>query len=283
VSRVVGALILEGHAECLARSVEEAVLASNARLLSVTMSLFMRIFPGDHQVRAGQRTISAGKSLYMQNWSDVFKSIFVSHEQLLLGWLLGILSPAIIEEIRRRRRLDRLQRAMALELHELQFMMAMKTFVLRQRKNRLDDEFLGWLDGVIRRYRGSQPHEAFLALVPALLKLPIPQRGQHDPKRGFSLSEANAPLLSIHTAEIALLPVESQATLLNISQQLSFFNQQVGGLRVMFDRTFDDLSNTSRENVRQNLEEGYQSLADRAFSIAEIVHSAPSSLQRQGE
>lgn len=217
----------------------------------------------------------------MQAWSDVLKALLLNHEQLLLGWLLGMLSPAITEEVRRRRRLDRLQRAMALELHELQYQMAMKSFLLRQRKGRLDDDFLRWFDRTIKAYRGDELREPFLALVPTLLSLPLQQRGNHDPKRGFSLSEANAPLLDIHTVEIALLPVQSQAVLLNISQQLSFFNQQVSHLRSMFDRTFDNLTNTSRENVLLNLEEGYQQLGDRAFSVAKIIQGAPSSLLRK--
>ncbi len=216
----------------------------------------------------------------MQAWSDVFKTLFINHEQLLLGWLLGMLSPAIIEEIRRRRRLNRLQRAIALELHELQFQMAMHSFVFRQRNaTRLDDDFLRWLEATIKAYKGNEPSESFLALISALLAVPIHQRGHRDPKRGLSLSEANAPLLNIHTSEIALFPVQSQAVLLNISQQVSFFNQQVSGLRRMFDRTFDNLSNTSRENVLQNLEEGYQHLADRALLLAKIIQGAPSSLK----
>ena len=47
------------------------------------------------------------------------EGIFLNHEQLLVGWLLGMLSPAVIEGIRRRRRLKLLERAIALELHEV--------------------------------------------------------------------------------------------------------------------------------------------------------------------
>jgi hypothetical protein len=215
----------------------------------------------------------------MQPWSDVLKGIFVNHEQLLMGWLLGILSPAVIEGIRRRRRLKLLERAIALDLQELQYIMALKAFVIRQRAAKLDDDFLLWLEQMLVIYKGKKPAGRYIELMQQLRQIPVSARAKHEPKQGLTLSDGNASLLSIHTNEIALFPVASQVVLHNITGQLEIYNQQVADLRRLFDKTFDDLTPINRTNVQLNLEAGYEYLAQRSIQIANEIKDAPVSLR----
>jgi hypothetical protein len=215
----------------------------------------------------------------MQSWSTLLKGIFLNHEQLLVGWLLGMLSPAVIEGIRRRRRLKLLERAIALELHEVQYMMALKAFVIRQRAAKLDDDFLLWLEQTLTGYKGKKPALQFVELMQKLRKVPANARAKLDPKRGLTLTDGDAPLLNIHTNEIALFPVTSQTVLQSITGQLGIYNQQVAYLRRLFDKTFDDLTDVNRENVQQNLEQGYEYLAQRSISIANEIKDVPPSLR----
>jgi len=215
----------------------------------------------------------------MTTWSEVLKSILLSHEQLLMGWLLGMLSPAVVEAVRRRRRLKQLERAIALELHELHFIMVLKAFVIRQRAARLDDEFLSWYEEALSGYKGPKPKQSMINLSQALRKLPADRRGEVDPKRGLTLSEGDAALLGIHANEIALFPIRSQVALQSIMAQLKIYNQQVAYLRRLFDKTFDDLTEINRTNVRQNLEEGYGYLAERSVAIAKEIQQLPTSLK----
>jgi hypothetical protein len=157
--------------------------------------------------------------------------------------------------------------------------MTLKAFIFRQRAAKLDDEFLLWLDKAGSQYKGKEPIKPFLEMWRDLKQLDQSLRGKFDPKRGLSLSEGEAPLLSIHTNEIALFSVSSQVWLLSVSRQLSLFNQQVVYLRRLLDKTFDNLSDVSRAAVKQNLEDGYESLAQRAIVIADLIQSAPPSLK----
>lgn len=215
----------------------------------------------------------------MPPWSDVLKLIFLNHEQLMLGWLLGLLSPAVVEEIRRRRRLRLLEQAMAQELHEVQYMMALKAFIIRQRSAKLDNEFLSWFEQIAASYTGQEPSKDFIALAQALRSVPANQRGGFDPKKGLTLTEGCAPLLSTHTNEIALFPIPSQKLLLNVSKEIGFYNQHVAYLRRLFDKTFDNLSEINRKNIQQNLEDGYEFLAQRSVRIANAIQGAPPSLK----
>jgi hypothetical protein len=215
----------------------------------------------------------------MPPWSDVLKRIFLDHEQLMFGWLLGMLSPAIIEEIRRRRRLRLLEQAMAQELHEVQYQMVLKAFVIRQRSAKLDDEFLSWFEQTLACYTGQEPATPFIAMAKRLMTVPQNQRGTFDPKKGLALTEGSAPLLSIHTNEIALFPIASQKLLLTVSKEIGFYNQHVVPLRRLFDKTFDALTDTNRKKVEENLEAGYEFLAQRAIRIADAIKGGPTSLK----
>jgi hypothetical protein len=215
----------------------------------------------------------------MPPWSDILKRIFLDHEQLMFGWLLGMLSPAVIEEIRRRRRLRLLEQAMAQELHELQYQMALKAFVIRQRSAKLDDEFLSWFEQILASYTGQEPAKPFIALAKGLKTVPPNQRGTFDPKKGLGLTEGSAPLLSIHTNEIALFPIASQKLLLTVSKEIGFYNQHIAYLRRLFDKTFDTLTEFNLKNIKQNLEDGYEFSAQRAVRIADAIKSSPTSLK----
>ena len=216
----------------------------------------------------------------MQTWSEVLKTIFIAHEQLVLGWLLGMLSPALVEAVRRRRRVTALQIALGQELRGLQFQMATKALVFRLRASKPNPTFLAWFDGMIAKHSdqpGVEESRKYLALLQAadLSKLPDP-----EPKRGFSLSVGEAPLLTTHTNEIAQFPIEAQKWLLRLVRELSFFNQQVTFLRHLFDKTFDSLSETNRTLIKRNLEEGYEGLAKRAVVIADLIEAAPKTFSK---
>jgi hypothetical protein len=123
-------------------------------------------------------------------------------------------------------------------------------------------------------YTGQEPSKQFVALAKALKTVPLNQRGTSDPKKGLTLTEGSAPLLSIHTNEIALFPIASQKLLLNVSKEIGFYNQHVAYLRRLFDKTFDTLTEINRRNIQQNLEEGYEFTAQRAVRIADAIKAA---------
>ena len=65
---------------------------------------------------------------------------------LLLGWLLGLLSPALHERIRRGYRRSELSKALHAELSERRFDMAKVAFLFQTRKGSLPDDFLAWME-----------------------------------------------------------------------------------------------------------------------------------------
>jgi hypothetical protein len=64
---------------------------------------------------------------------------------LIFGWLLGLLSPAIVDEIRRRRETAAVRAALKSELHELRYRLGLAVYFLRMRFGEVDRDFLVWV------------------------------------------------------------------------------------------------------------------------------------------
>lgn len=73
---------------------------------------------------------------------------------LLLGWLLGLLGPTIVDRIKRSYRVADVTKAIVLELEELRYDMALYAYLLCRPTGSLSDEWLDWIEPIIRDYRG---------------------------------------------------------------------------------------------------------------------------------
>ena len=75
---------------------------------------------------------------------------------LLIGWLLGTLSPGIAERIRRKHTQRDLIRSVLAELADLQYTMALVAHSLRTRQAQATDEFLDWLIPIVASLRRAE-------------------------------------------------------------------------------------------------------------------------------
>lgn len=105
---------------------------------------------------------------YLKDFEPVF--------MLLLGWSMGLISPTIIEEIRRRYRRRDLIQAVVDELVGLQYTMAFVALKHRSRNAEVTDDFLDALLPVIESYAGPDRDEAGIAALRRLRERPEDQR-----------------------------------------------------------------------------------------------------------
>jgi hypothetical protein len=204
-------------------------------------------------------------------------------EQLLyiaFGWCLGLLGPAIVDRIRRHYQAAELMRGITVELHELQYTMAVVTFTLRDHLALVTDDWLAWAEPILRNYTGEAANPKFVEGVTKLKQYPEAERNltlrlTHDPTRGLALKEYTVPFLTAHMGEISIFPLAFQSAVLRLKGQLDIFNQQVVFLGKQYDRTFASLSQQDHRSVISNIERGYKELADRAKLIADAISRIP--------
>lgn len=194
---------------------------------------------------------------------------------LVLGWILGLLSPSLQERIRRGRRRRELVEAINSELREHQWRLALVAYSMRMKVADLPDEFIVWLVKTTENYRGIEYNPKIQNFLSGLVNTSRKDReaaakSLDNPEKGKSLKEYRLPLVEAHWPELATFSVSTEAALLQVVTHTDFYNQHVRFLQSQFDKTFS-CSDHQREVIVGNLNSGYLELAGIAQRIADAV------------
>ena len=169
---------------------------------------------------------------------------------LLLGWLLGLLSPRIIDAIKARYDRTALIGAIKEEAQDLQYRVAASCFLLRQRYGEITREYLEWLKPKLLAYRGNEPVETVRQFVEVLLNAPdeqlaaLAERMQAQPGVGLSLKTFNSGFIESNLAALHSLPIPYQRCIHEFRNQLVPLNQEIeraaDSLRMTYDSSITD-------------------------------------------
>ena len=94
---------------------------------------------------------------------------------LVLGWILGLFSPLILDAIKARRERRELAVAIRAEAQDLQYRLACVSFLLAQYCGDVSRDYLLWLRPKLTNYKGNEPVEPGSKFVEALLNAPEDQ------------------------------------------------------------------------------------------------------------
>jgi hypothetical protein len=197
---------------------------------------------------------------------------------LLLGWLLGMLSPGIAARISRKHRQAEVVAAAFGELQELQYMMGVVAYRIRGHLADVSDTFLDWLIPVVKEYDGPEADPKLPGILEeSRRELTEEQRRQihlqlRRPGAGLGLKEYSLPLVVAMTTELSICPLPFQRGALRTVNQLDRYNQHVTYVRSQFEKTFDPgITGENRQAVLSNLDRGYTELAEMAQRIADSI------------
>jgi hypothetical protein len=195
---------------------------------------------------------------------------------ILLGSLLGILSPGLIDWIRRAHRRKPIKRAILLELDELRYTLASTAYRLRSHLGTLDHDLLNWLEPIETAYTGPDRHAETVPALRALIamtpdQLQRLQQTRTGPPSGLTLKQSQAPFLNSQLMALQDFDPDFQRRLLQIRSQLELLNEEVPYLMRQFELTFGDLAPINRPIVQKNLTDGYAKMAIRAEDIANRI------------
>jgi hypothetical protein len=195
---------------------------------------------------------------------------------LLLGWLIGIISPGIAERIRREHRRRELVRSILSELTALQYMMAIVAHVMRGKLATVTDEFLDWIAPIVARYDGPEKPKGQEEALAKTRKISEQQRREVDlyinsrKGRGLALKQYSLPFLQSVSNELPICSLDFQRRVLHVKGRLDVFNQHTSFLQAQFNKTFE-VTDGDYESVTTNLSEGYSQLAAIAEGIANAI------------
>jgi hypothetical protein len=149
-----------------------------------------------------------------------------------VGWLLGILSPSIVESIRRARDVRPMQESLADELHEIRYATACISSIFRSHLGTADQDFRQWLKGVADSYHGVEPIENFrkAATYLALLdgaEAEAVRAYEAKPDGALNVKELKLPALDARVPSLWMFPKRSQSELLRLLADVAIYNQDV--------------------------------------------------------
>lgn len=190
---------------------------------------------------------------------------------VILGWLLGLLSPLIVEGVRNTRRRKEIKKGIMTELIDVRFRMASVVYLTAVRFGSYDRELINWLIPIYKEYQGENPKENLLKLLENQASLDdkklaeIIAYGKAEPGAGLSVKKYALPYLESKVAELSLFTQNFQRLALDILANLHLFNEEIDEARFYFKLTYD--SGISPENHARASDGGdlcYKKIGERA-------------------
>ncbi len=192
---------------------------------------------------------------------------------LALGWLLGMLGPVVTDAIKRRRENAQVKLALAAELREVSYKLALANYLVNIHFGTVDRAYLQWFQGATANYKGPSFTETTQPSVEMQLALPEAQlaalvRAQ-TAKRGTNIvtQKVIVPLLDARVSSLWYLENRVQVLLLDIRSNINLLNELVDQARYYNGLTFGKLEGENYEVVVGNLEGCHRQYAERAKRI----------------
>jgi len=199
--------------------------------------------------------------MFLTNKLLYFKRIIMEQiTYILFGWLLGLLSPVIVDKINSEYSKKQFFKAACTELHDLQYRVAIVCFMLGQRYGKIDKEFLLWIQPIINDYKGNETNKTIKKLINSMLKIDdnefnaMIEHMRAEPNMGLGLKTFSADLLESNITQISKLPLELQIKIHEFRNHLNTLNQEILVAKDVHKMTFDSsLTDANHEIISEEL------------------------------
>lgn len=200
---------------------------------------------------------------------------------LVLGWLLGLLSPAVVDAIKHRRESERGRTALLGELDDLAMILTLASLKATRASGKTDRTHLEWLIVRIEDSPESSDYSDLIKKIKNALTLTDEQLAEADAWISQNVNSAPAlqiypaPLLDSRVSALWTFDTDLQRKLLAIKRNITILDGMVLQLREYFRMTFDELSPKNRDIVDANMKQLYENYAERARIIVDSIRDLP--------
>jgi len=199
---------------------------------------------------------------------------------LLIGWLLGLLSPRIVEVIRAKYLRRDLARAIRSEAEDLQYRVAITSFLLVQKYGHLSREYLVWVKPKLSCYEGNEPVQSVRELVEQLQAAPADQllavaaHMRAEEGMGLSLKKFSACLIEASLGSLLHFSPEYQRCVHEFRNHLSVLNQEIDRAVESLRMTYDSsISNENHIRLKADLVSKYQIIQGMCMRVADRLQA----------
>lgn len=186
---------------------------------------------------------------------------------IIIGWLFGLLSPRIVDLISLNYRKRDIARAVAIEARDLQYRLAIVSFLLAQKYGEITREYLSWLKPMLEQYTGKEPRKATYDLVEYLqgaddqIFSAMIQAERAEEGMGLSLKQYSASFIECHLPNFSLFSTEYQSYIHEFRNHFSILNQEIAGAIQYQQMTWDSsITGDNHQRLAQELSQRYANL-----------------------
>lgn len=204
-----------------------------------------------------------------------------SYRDLIIGWVLGVFSPLVVDGVQKRIRARRFERTFRAELAELQIKMAMVAQTLYSHLCIFDRSFLVWLTDIVDRHEGPERLPQMVDSLKNLLTRPDQEilavyKAKRTESKCRQLSTYSLPFFSAQVQLLSECPIDFQKRVIQIQTQLDQYNSDAEKVDELIKMSFDtSIVGENRKAIEGNLEDAYQRSARRAERIAKLIGDLP--------
>ena len=165
---------------------------------------------------------------------------------LVVGWLLGLFSPAIIESISIKRKLEPIKKQVRIEFDELSRQLVCITFWCAKDTSNLNKELIAWCSEELRKLGSTDETQQIAESLECLLKKKpvqieaINNRQAFKNFEGRSLKKYELPYTMAHSTFMHNFNIDTQAVIWEVANRIKLLNQEVDAVRQYMLMTFDE-------------------------------------------
>lgn len=197
---------------------------------------------------------------------------------IFLGWLLGVLSPLIVQAIKDKKQSKSVRNGIIIELKEFKLRMLQLVYLFKLEYGTMDRTTLIWLNDQLESYSGVNYDEAIKNAISLMLNLNDEELKEHLLLKSNTSSKAHSvkthqlPYIESKLNCLSLFSEKQQELILEILVQLRIFNETIDESRFYHKLTFDgNISTENHKIVCDSLTEKYIQLGNRSRIIAERI------------
>ena len=196
---------------------------------------------------------------------------------LVLGWILGLLSPVVADLFTKKRRLGEVRRGLLVELAEIRFSLASTTLAVAGTIGAWDREYLTWLQSALQSYRGARDDDRkqLQDTAAGLLNLDDQQLAAAASSMGSPVSPAlrkyRLPYLESTMDTVATLGPSAQRQLLEVQAQIGVINDLLDDIRFCVGKSFDSLPPSTRQAIDASMQNSYRAVLHSSRNAADLI------------
>ncbi len=200
---------------------------------------------------------------------------------VILGWLLGLLAPVIVDQLKKPYRRKEIVTAILAELSEFQKLVTLAAWDARRRSGQMTDSFLDFAIQSLESCANPNPKVEELEVLKNLRlsrseteERRISEYIKHrDPNSLPSSPHYFLPMSTALTLDLTICPLPFYLELLQIRHQLELLNQGSDKQAQWFEKTFDGLQGQNHSMLVRNLSKLAEENGARAEEMAKMIDS----------